>query len=258
MSPHRGSGVRVRNPLWSHRNGSSHRIGSSCSGAKQPTLVLLDRDGVLNYDVGTPGVLTVGDFSLLPGAAQAVARLKRHGAVVCVCTNQTCVGKGLISQTRLDEIHDHMRVLLIQQGGPDAVLDGVFVATTSTDEECDRRKPAPGMVLEAVRTHGFEGDEKNVTFVGDTVHDAQAAYNAGVPNRITVGTGHGQEVYEALREAHGGEVEGDKKRTVFVVNYFCDIPHAWLAPETLPITVVAAVEVIVTGIKDSNEGVDVV
>ena len=68
------------------------------------------------YDVGSPGVMRVEDFRLVPGAAAAVAKLKLAGASVCVVTNQTCVGKGLVSEAVLEEIHDRMRELLVEQG----------------------------------------------------------------------------------------------------------------------------------------------
>jgi D-glycero-D-manno-heptose 1,7-bisphosphate phosphatase len=77
--------------------------------------VLLDRDGVINEDVGSPGVLSVDTFTLIPGAAAAIARLKLAGASVCVVTNQTCVGKGLISEVELSDIHSRMRDLLLEQ-----------------------------------------------------------------------------------------------------------------------------------------------
>ena len=246
---------------------SSMKKHTTASSISQPrALVLLDRDGVINTDVGSPGVLTERDFTLVPGAAKAVAKLKRNGAVVCVVTNQTCVGKGLIDESRLDSIHAAMRALLAEQGGDDATIDDIFAATHTEDQEQsrdgpERLKPAPGMVLEALTRHGFGANLGSVTFVGDTVTDMQAAYRAGVVNRITVGTGYGAEVYQALCDVIDECRQEDERddelllgKEVFIVNTTEDDPSSTLAPETLPLTVCAdivqAVEVIVQGMRE--------
>lgn len=215
--------------------------------------MLLDRDGVINEDVGSPGVCHVDDFRLVPGAAAAIAKLKRAGATVCVVTNQTCVGKGLVTELELDGIHRRMRDLLREEGGEDASIDSIHVATTVSTIPCDRRKPSPGMVLEAMAAHGFAPDD--TCFVGDTATDMQAAFRAGAGvTRVLVGTGYGEPVYEALlRVSAETETEGDdanvggwmaKKKTNkrFVV----DVPEAdptdTIPRETLPVTVCANVE----------------
>lgn len=235
--------------------------------------MLLDRDGVINEDVGSPGVCHVDDFRLVPGAAAAIAKLKRAGATVCVVTNQTCVGKGLVTELELDGIHRRMRDLLREEGGEDASIDSIHVATTVSTIPCDRRKPSPGMVLEAMAAHGFAPDD--TCFVGDTATDMQAAFRGGAGvTRVLVGTGYGEPVYEALLRASAREnaetartrersrdteteteteTEGDdanvggwmaKKKTKkrFVV----DVPEAdptdTIPRETLPVTVCANVE----------------
>jgi D-glycero-D-manno-heptose 1,7-bisphosphate phosphatase len=219
-------------------------------------LVLLDRDGVINEDVGSPGVCRVDDFRLIPGAARAIARLKRAGSVVCVVTNQTCVGKGLVTDAELDGIHEHMFRLLLEEGGEDAAIDAVYAATKRTAVPCDRRKPAPGMVVEAMRDFGFEREDgrlkKNVAFIGDAVTDARAARNADRDIlRILVGTGYGKNVYDALVNGdgmRGDGMRGDaKKRTVptkkkyYVVDDVNDDPTRTLPPETLPLAVCASI-----------------
>lgn len=193
------------------------------------------------------------DFRLVPGAAAAIAKLKRAGATVCVVTNQTCVGKGLVTELELDGIHRRMRDLLREEGGEDASIDSIHVATTVSTIPCDRRKPSPGMVLEAMAAHGFAPDD--TCFVGDTATDMQAAFRAGAGvTRVLVGTGYGEPVYEALlRVSAETETEGDdanvggwmakeKTKKRFVV----DVPEAdptdTIPRETLPVTVCANVE----------------
>lgn len=217
------------------------------------SLVLLDRDGVINEDVGSPGVCHVDDFRLVPGAAAAIAKLKRAGATVCVVTNQTCVGKGLVTELELDGIHRRMRDLLREEGGEDASIDSIHVATTVSTIPCDRRKPSPGMVLEAMAAHGFAPDD--TCFVGDTATDMQAAFRAGAGvTRVLVGTGYGEPVYEALlRVSAETETEGDdanvggwmakeKTKKRFVVDVPKADPTDTIPRETLPVTVCANVE----------------
>jgi D-glycero-D-manno-heptose 1,7-bisphosphate phosphatase len=216
-------------------------------------LVLLDRDGVINEDVGSPGVCHVDDFRLVPGAAAAIAKLKRAGATVCVVTNQTCVGKGLVTELELDGIHRRMRDLLREEGGEDASIDSIHVATTVSTIPCDRRKPSPGMVLEAMAAHGFAPND--TCFVGDTATDMQAAFRAGAGvTRVLVGTGYGEPVYEALlRVSAETETEGDdanvggwmakeKTKKRFVVDVPKADPTDTIPRETLPVTVCANVE----------------
>lgn len=214
-------------------------------------LWLLDRDGVINQDVGSPGVTTVDAFRLIPGAARSIARLKLAGASVCVVTNQTCVGKGLVTEEGLAAIHNRMRELLVDEGGAEAVVDDIFVATKTTDTPCDRRKPAPGMMIEAMRLYGCYGDEgrcgRVVTMVGDSVTDMQAAAAAGVANRVMVATGHGAEIMRSLvlaREGGGVYEQTVRSRggTPMFVATPEDDPRGTLPPETLPLVMYADIE----------------
>ena len=148
-----------RRPLVRAPRRSLLTTAASTSGrGRRRSLVLLDRDGVINEDVGSPGVCRVDDFRLVPGAAAAIARLNRAGATVCVVTNQTCVGKGLVTELELDGIHRRLRDALREEGGEDASIDRILVATTVSTVPCDRRKPNPGMVLEAMAATAAPGE----------------------------------------------------------------------------------------------------
>jgi D-glycero-D-manno-heptose 1,7-bisphosphate phosphatase len=154
-----------------------------------PKLVLLDRDGVINHDVGAPGVTSLSQFRLTEGAADAIGRLKRSGCTVALVTNQSCVGKGIISRTQLDEIHDVM-IEQLRTNDAEATLDRLYVCTSATEAEDDtRRKPRPGMMLEAIVDFGV--DAADSVLIGDNLTDLQAASAAEVPLRILVATGYG-------------------------------------------------------------------
>lgn len=83
-----------------------------------------------------------------------------------VVTNQSCVGKGLIDDKQLWEIHAHMQTLLLDQDG-DALLDRICAYTTTKEQQNDpNMKPNPGMILDACRD--FDVSPRDCVFVGDT------------------------------------------------------------------------------------------
>jgi len=147
-------------------------------------LVLLDRDGVLNVD--RPDSVRHPDaLEMIPGAAAAVARLNKAGITTALVTNQAVVGRGEVALTMLDYIHAKMRTLLGQVG---AHLDAEFVCTDAVASP--RRKPAPGMLLEAMARFGAAPAE--TPMIGDALRDLDAAAAAGCP-RFLVLTGKGAE-----------------------------------------------------------------
>ena len=169
---------------------------ASSTGTNNNKLVLLDRDGVINEDVGSPGVTTVEQLRLTQNAGKAIGRLKRAGYPVALITNQSCVGKGLISHEYL--MKDIMATLqkMVLEEDPDAYWDDIFVCTSTTDVVDKRRKPNPGMILEACKI--FQVPPEEAVFVGDTISDMQAAVRAGVPMRILVSTGYGSGIMDDL------------------------------------------------------------
>eukprot|EP00532_Pseudo-nitzschia_australis_P017067 CAMPEP_0168247738 /NCGR_PEP_ID=MMETSP0141_2-20121125/1074_1 /TAXON_ID=44445 /ORGANISM="Pseudo-nitzschia australis, Strain 10249 10 AB" /LENGTH=242 /DNA_ID=CAMNT_0008183577 /DNA_START=14 /DNA_END=742 /DNA_ORIENTATION=+ len=166
-----------------------------------PKLVLVDRDGVVNHDVGAPGVIRASQLELTPGAALALGRLRRAGCTVALITNQSCVGKGLITEADLvDKIHGRLQEILLEQD-QDAKFDHIFYCTSLADANDHRMKPNPGMIEEAMKLV-FESDAAvhrssfydSVLFVGDALRDMEAATRAGVRTRILVETGYGREI----------------------------------------------------------------
>lgn len=147
-------------------------------------LVLLDRDGVLNQD-RADFVKNPGELVMIPGSAAAVARLNRAGIKVAVCTNQSCVGRGIIGPDMLDRIHDSLRDHLAAAGGH---VDLLLHAPDAPGAATDRRKPGPGMLREALAQ--FRVAPHDAVMIGDNLIDLQAAVTAGVA-RILVRTGKG-------------------------------------------------------------------
>jgi len=147
-------------------------------------LALLDRDGVINVD--RPDSVKIPDeLILLPGAADAVARLNAAGWQVAVITNQSVVGRGIISEAALAAIHTRLRTLLAAEG---ARLDAIYYCPDHPDAPTPRRKPGAAMLYEALAYFGATAT--HTPMIGDALRDMQAAAEAGCP-RYLVRTGKG-------------------------------------------------------------------
>jgi D-glycero-D-manno-heptose 1,7-bisphosphate phosphatase len=160
----------------------------------RPLLVILDRDGVLNAD-RSDYVLTPDQLAPLPGAARAVARLNAAGCRVAVATNQSAIGRGLLTVAGLDAIHARLMSMLSAAGGH---IDRFYFAPDHPDAATPWRKPGPGMLLEAMAAEGVAPAE--TLFVGDQPSDAAAAAAAGV-RFLLVRTGKGRATEATLPAA---------------------------------------------------------
>jgi D-glycero-D-manno-heptose 1,7-bisphosphate phosphatase len=132
--------------------------------------VFLDRDGVINRKLPEGQYITCWeDFQFLPGVVEGIAELNRAGIRVIVVTNQRCVAKGLLSEAELNRLHAKMSEELAHGG---ARIDGIYYCPHDLDAACDCRKPAPGMLLEAARSHHL--DLAASWMIGDSASDIQA------------------------------------------------------------------------------------
>ena len=170
-----------------------------------PKLFLLDRDGVINEDVGAPGVLKPSQLELTEGAASAIGDICRAGCHIAIVTNQSCVGKGLITEYELQKIHLKLIDLLVEQD-VDAIVDPkniLFCTSVRSNIKVDERmKPNPGMIKEACNLFNVEAEE--CVLIGDAIRDLQAAMRGNVPTRILVETGYGRSLmngYSCNRES---------------------------------------------------------
>jgi D-glycero-D-manno-heptose 1,7-bisphosphate phosphatase len=155
-------------------------------------LLLLDRDGVININLPN-SVHHIGDFTFLPGSLQALKWLHEAGVTVAVCTNQSCVGRGDVSEQTLQEIHHYMRQTVAENGGE---ISTIYAATDHPDHRSERFKPGAGMLLEAMEK--FNASAHETPFIGDSLRDLQAAQKAGCPP-ILVRTGHGSNTEKAIQ-----------------------------------------------------------
>ena len=140
---------------------------------EMPT-IFLDRDGTINERVEKGYVTSWDAFRFLPGAKEALRRLAQEGYRVLVVSNQAGVGKGLMSQTELDRITTRFCRQVDRSGGR---IDEVFYCTHTPAEECDCRKPKPGLLLRAAEKYGVLLDR--AYFIGDSDSDVLAGQRAG-------------------------------------------------------------------------------
>lgn len=152
-------------------------------------LVLLDRDGVLNRDAKI-GILRVEDFQVLPRVPEAIGMLTKAGFNIAVCTNQSAVGRGQLTEEALGAMHDLLQQAVAKEGGR---IDHFYFAPDIPEKATLRRKPGPGMLLEALEKFGAEA--ASTPMVGDMLRDMEAAHRAGCP-RILVQTGKGAHTLE--------------------------------------------------------------
>jgi D-glycero-D-manno-heptose 1,7-bisphosphate phosphatase len=158
--------------------------------------VILDRDGVLNYEAPEGSYVSEpAEFRWLPGALEALALLRRAGLRLSVATNQAGVGRGLMSLAQLAAVHDRMQTEAAAHGG---AIDAVLYCPHAPEEQCSCRKPAPGLIQAAVARSGIAAGDSIV--VGDDRRDLEAAQRAGVA-AVLVRTGKGRQTEALLGEA---------------------------------------------------------
>ena len=169
-------------------------------------LVILDRDGVINFD-SDAYIRSPEEWKPIPGSLEAIAKLTQAGYVVTVATNQAGVGRGLFEMATLNAIHDRMHRAVGQAAGRS---DAVFCCPHAQEANCLCRKPRPGLHEEIGRR--FSASLKGVPCIGDSQRDLEAcAAVGGQPMLVLTGKGEatrregrlppGTLVYKNLAEA---------------------------------------------------------
>ena len=148
-------------------------------------LVILDRDGVINFD-SEHYIKSPAEWKPLPGSLEAIAKLTQAGYKVVVATNQSGIGRGLFDMDTLNAIHNKMHQAVKDLGGR---IDAVFYCPHPADSSCNCRKPRPGMFE---RIGGcFNVDLKGIPAVGDSLRDLVAAAAVGAAPMLVL-TGKGE------------------------------------------------------------------
>ncbi|MDO8311941.1 MAG: D-glycero-beta-D-manno-heptose 1,7-bisphosphate 7-phosphatase [Sideroxyarcus sp.] len=158
-------------------------------------LIILDRDGVINYD-SDQFIKNPEEWKPIPGSLEAIARLNQAGYRGVVATNQSGIGRGLFDMPMLNSIHDKMHKSLAQAGGR---IDAIFFCPHANDANCACRKPKSGMIEEIAARYGVS--LKDVPAVGDSLRDLEAAARLGAqPYLVLTGKGAKTQVKGSLPE----------------------------------------------------------
>jgi len=154
-------------------------------------LIILDRDGVINRD-STDYIKSADEWIPEPDSIDAIASLSHAGYTVTVACNQAAIARGILDISDLNAIHEKMHRLVNQAGGH---IDGIFFCPHSPADQCNCRKPLPGLLFQIARR--FSVSLENVPFIGDSQSDIEAASLAGA-KPILVRTGKGKQTEQNL------------------------------------------------------------
>jgi D,D-heptose 1,7-bisphosphate phosphatase len=159
---------------------------------KKNTAVFLDRDGTINEEVGY--LDSLDKLKIILGAYEAIRLINESGMKAVVISNQAGVARGLFTEDFVQLTNEHLQTALRQKG---AYIDNFYYCPHHPTEgtgiylqQCNCRKPAPGMLLKAAQDLNI--DLTRSYFVGDTFRDMEAAEKAGVKG-VLVKTGYGQD-----------------------------------------------------------------
>ena len=159
-------------------------------------LIILDRDGVINYD-SDQFIKNPEEWKPIPGSLEAIARLVQADYRVVVATNQSGVGRGLFDMPMLNAIHDKMHKAVALAGGR---IDSIFFCPHAAEADCLCRKPKSGMMEEIAARYNV--NLQGMPAVGDSLRDLESAARVGA-QPVLVLTGKG-----AKTQLKGGLPEG--------------------------------------------------
>jgi len=157
------------------------------------TAVFVDRDGTLNQDSGY--VTSPDQLVLFPGVPEAIARLNQLGVLVLMVTNQSAIGRGMMTMKDLENIHARLAALIRPYG---AIIDGIFSCPHHPQDGCECRKPNTGLVDQAVDR--FSLDLSKCYLVGDKRSDLEVAKKVSIPGLLVMTSPYSAQAIRARDE----------------------------------------------------------
>ncbi|MFN2116622.1 MAG: D-glycero-beta-D-manno-heptose 1,7-bisphosphate 7-phosphatase [Candidatus Promineifilaceae bacterium] len=173
--------------------------------------IFLDRDGVI-IENRADYVRSWMDVEFIPGAIEALVRLSTMPYKIVVVTNQSAVGRGIITIEEVEMINEQIMNAIRQKGGR---VDAYYLCPHAPEEECSCRKPEPGMLLAAA--DDLQIDLQKSIMVGDALTDIQAGKRAGISNNYLVLTGRGMDQLQLPLV--------DSTRPFSIINSLADLPE---------------------------------
>ena len=157
---------------------------------KKYNCIFLDRDGTLNPDPGY--ISSINDYSFYDFTLSALSKIANLGNRFCIVTNQSGISRGLIKPDKLEDIHRYIKKEFKDNLLP--LLD-IYVCIDHPDQATEKRKPGPGMFLEAELDHDLL--LMNCLMIGDSIDDIRAGEMLGMDTMLVL-TGRGQETMDNL------------------------------------------------------------
>jgi len=147
--------------------------------------LFLDRDGVIIENCANY-VRSWADVAIYPQAVRALAYIRHTPFKIILVTNQSAVGRGIITLEMAQAINERLLAVVTEGNGR---IDDVFMCPHAPEDRCDCRKPQPGLLLQAAKKHHI--DLSRSFMIGDALTDLQAGTAAGVRQVILLRTGRG-------------------------------------------------------------------
>ena len=168
------------------------RWAQKYNGPMYPT-IFLDRDGVL-IENRSDYVRDWSQVEIIPEAIRALSLSPVKNYKVVIVTNQSVVGRGLISLETAQNINQRLINLVQEHGGQ---IDGIYMCPHAPEDDCYCRKPLPGLLLQAAKDLSL--DLPRSWMIGDAWSDVQAGVAAGVRGTVLLKTGRGS---DQLKQIH--------------------------------------------------------
>lgn len=157
--------------------------------------IFLDRDGVINKDNGY--VSKIDDFDFIDGVFEALKGFQDLGFLLIVVTNQSGIGRGYYGIKNFEKLNSFM---LGEFEKKDIKIDKVYFCPHSPEDNCECRKPKPGMILQGLKE--FDINPQNCILIGDKSSDIQAAKAANLGKAYQIGKDFQDlnEIYKYIRK----------------------------------------------------------
>ncbi len=163
-------------------------------------VIFLDRDGVINQE-SLEYIKTRAEFKFIPGSLKAICRLSQEGFNIIIITNQSVIGRKMVTPEGLLQIHAKLKYQVKKGGG---CIKDIFYCPHLPQDQCNCRKPEPGLIFQAKKKYNI--NLSRAIMVGDSAKDIQCALNAGCGATILVQTGNGK---KALKELAANDISPD-------------------------------------------------
>ena len=183
-------------------------------------LIILDRDGVINYD-SDDYIKSPEEWNPLPGSINAIATLTKAGYTIAIATNQSGLARKYFTPETLTAMHEKMLNLITNAGGK---INHIAYCPHGPNDQCNCRKPKPGLVEQISQTLNITINKKTL-FIGDSISDLNAALNSGC-TPVLVKTGKGLKSFVKLKQPENSHLKG-----IAVYNSLSDFVNTLVTPK---------------------------